>query len=166
MSIDGLFPKIFSKLHKKYNTPYTALIIQVIIAFGLSLYSNITSLISFSVFNFAFAFLLTCFALIALRKEKTKKLHGQHILPWIGIAICIFLLYSTSIADKIIGIVIITIGIFLYVTFSPKTDIHHLKTLFVSEESIFLRRIQKKERFLANFLQILRRIYRKWKQVL
>jgi len=151
MSIDGLFPKIFSKLHKKYNTPYTALIIQGVIAFGLSLYSNITSLISFSVFNFAFAFLLTCFALIALRKEKTKKLHGQHILPWIGVAICIFLLYSTSIADKIIGIIIITIGIFLYVSFSPKTDIHHLKTLFVSEESIFLRRIQKKERFLAKF---------------
>ena len=165
MSIDGLFPKVFSKLHKKYNTPYTALIIQCVIAFSLSIYSEITSLISFSVFNFAYAFLLTCFALIVLRRKTSKQLHGQHILPWIGVAICIYLLYSTTLADKIIGIVVLSVGIILYTIFSPKTDIHHLKALFVSEESIFLRRIQKKERFLANFLQILRRIYKKWKKI-
>jgi amino acid transporter len=164
MSLDGLFPKIFSKLHQRYKTPYMALLIQGVIAFILSLYTEISALISFSVFNFAFAFLLTCLALIVLKKKKTYHLHGQRILPWIGIVICLFLIYSTTFYDKIIGIFILLIGIFLYVVFSPKTDIHHLKTLFYSEEAIFLRRMQQKERFLAHFLEIIHRIYKKRRQ--
>jgi basic amino acid/polyamine antiporter, APA family len=160
MSIDGLFPKIFSKTHQKYQTPSMALIIQGIIAFGLSIYAGLSQLISFSVFNLAFAFLLTCLALLVLRKETTKKLYGQRILPWIGIIICLYLIISTSLINIIAGAIVILIGIPLYAFFSPKTDIHHLKELFVSEEAIFVRRMKKKERFLANFFGILYRTYR------
>jgi basic amino acid/polyamine antiporter, APA family len=159
MSIDGLFPKIFSKTHDKYKTPYMALAIQGVIAFGLSIYTELSQLISFSVFNLAFAFLLTCLALLVLRKNTTKKLYGQRILPWIGIIICVFLIINTSIFDKLAGIIIILLGIPLYAFFSPKTDIHHLKQLFLSEEAIFVRRMKRKERFLANFLGILYRAY-------
>lgn len=164
MSIDGLFPKIFSKIHKKYQTPYMALVIQGIIAFGLSIYSELSQLISFSVFNLAFAFLLACLALIVLRRKTKKKLYGQHILPWIGIIICVYLIISTSLVDKIAGIIIILIGIPLYTIFSPKTDIHHLKQLFASEEAIFLRRMKKKEHFLANFIGMLYRAYKTMKK--
>jgi amino acid transporter len=79
--VDRDIPKIFSKVHPKYKTPYMALIIQMLIAFGLSIFSEITNLISFSVFNLAFSFLLTCLALIVLKKGKEKELHGQNILP-------------------------------------------------------------------------------------
>lgn len=160
MSIRGLFPKIFSKTHQKYKTPYMALIIQGIIAFLLSIYGGITNLISFSVFNLSFAFLLVCFALIVLKKDSKHKLHGQKILPWIGIAICVYLLYSTSSLDKIVGIIVILIGIPLYAFFSPKTDLHHLKEIFLSEEAIFARRLEQHEKFLANFAKICHKIYR------
>jgi len=40
-------------------------------------------------------------------------------------------------------------------------DIHHLKKLFVSEEAILSRRLERKERFLANFIRLLHRAYRK-----
>jgi amino acid transporter len=164
MSIDGLFPKIFSKVHPKYKTPYMALIIQMLIAFGLSIFSGITKLISFSVFALAFSFLLTCLALIVLKKGKEKELHGQNILPWIGIAICLYLLYSTSFFDKVVGLALILIGIPIYEFLSPKRDIHHLKKLFVSEEAIFERRLERKEKFLANFARLLHRVYKKMKQ--
>lgn len=163
MSIDGLFPKIFSKIHSKYKTPYAALLIQGIIAFVLSIYSDIGKLISFSVFNLAFSFLLTSLAFIILKKGKEKKLHGQNILPWIGIAICLYLLYSTSMFDKILGSIVILLGIPLYIFFSPKADIHHLKRLFLSEESIIERRLERKERFLANFVRLVHRFYKKTK---
>ena len=166
MSIDGLFPKIFSKIHKKYQTPYMALAIQGIIAFGLSIFSELSQLISFSVFNLAFAFLLTCLALIVLRRNTTKKLYGQHILPWVGIIICVYLIISTSLIDKIAGVIVILIGIPLYAFFSPKTDIHHLKQLFASEEAIFLRRMKKKEQFLANFFSIVYRAYKTIKKLI
>jgi len=160
MSIDGLFPKIFSKIHSKYQTPYMALTIQGVIAFSLSIYSELSFLISFSVFNLSFAFILTCLALIVLRRNTVKKLYGQQILPWVGIIICIYLILSTSLYNIIIGVMIILIGIPLYVFFSPKTDIYHLKQLFISEEAIFIRRMKRKEKFLSNFLRLLYKLYR------
>jgi amino acid transporter len=164
MSISGLFPKVFSKTHSKYKTPYFALIIQGIIAFFLSIYAGITNLISFSVFNLAFAFLLVCFSLIVLKKQNKHSLHGQNILPLFGIAICLYLLYSTSVWDKIIGSIVISLGIPIYIFFSPKVNIHHLKELFLSEEEIFARRLERKSRFLANFVDLCHRLYRKFKK--
>jgi APA family basic amino acid/polyamine antiporter len=161
MSIDGLFPRIFSRIHARYGTPYMALLIHGIIAFILSMFTGISGLISFSVFNLAFSYLLTCFALVILKKDTEKKLYGQNILPWLGIGVCLYLLYSTSMFDKIIGSVLILFGVLLYVFFTPKTDISHLKELFISEENIFVRRMEKKELFLANFIRLLHKAYRK-----
>lgn len=161
MSIKGLFPKIFSKTHPKYKTPYMALIIQGVIAFALSIYGGMSDLISFSVFNLSFSFLLVCFSLIVLKKNSEHKLHGQNILPWIGIGICLYLLYSTSLFDKIVGSVIILSGIPLYIYFSPKVDIHHLREAFLSEESIFARRLEHHEKFLASLVKICHKVYKK-----
>ena len=167
MSIDGLFPKLFSKEHPKYQTPYMALLFQGIIAFAFCVFSGLSDLISFSVFNLAFAFLLTCLALIALGKRKhAKKLHGQRVLPIIGIIICLYLitmylLGPTALIIKIIGIIVIVFGIPLYIFFSPKTDIHHLKGLFLSEEAVLLRQFQRTNRFLSHFLVHLHQWYQK-----
>jgi APA family basic amino acid/polyamine antiporter len=166
MSIDGLFIKLFSKEHPRYHTPYVALIIQGLIAFVLCIFSGLSDLISFSVFNLAFAFLLTCLALLVLQRKKPAKLHGQHILPIIGVLICLYLIImyllgTTNPIIKIIGIVLILCGIPLYVFFSPKTDIHHLKDLFLSEEAIFLRQFQRTDRFLAHLLVHLHKGYQK-----
>jgi APA family basic amino acid/polyamine antiporter len=169
MSIDGLFPKLFSKEHPKFRTPYMALLVQGIIAFSLSIFSGLSDLISFSVFNLAFAFLLTCLALLVLgKRNKMKKLYGQRILPVVGIVICLylicmFLIGATPLFLKVIGIIAIALGIPLYVIFSPKTDIHHLKALFLSEEAIFMRQFQRTDRFLAHFLEHLHRGYQKIK---
>ena len=164
MSIDGLFPRIFSSLHPKYGTPYIGLGAQGLIAFLISLYTPITTLISFAVFNLAFAFLLTCLSLIILTRETEKQLTGQKVLPWIGVMICIYLLYSTSLFDKMIGGFIILAGVAIYVFFSPKQDIHHLKDLFISEEAIFVRAMAKRERFLGHFMLLLYRGYQQLKQ--
>ncbi len=161
MAIDGLFPKIFSKIHKKYKTPYMSLIIQGVLAFLLSLVAGISKLISFSVFNLAFSFMFTCLALIVLKKDGAKKLYGQDIIPFLGVVVCVYLIYSVSMFDKIAGSLLIISGIPIYVFFSPKTDMHHLKKLFLSEEAILERRLEKKERFLANFMRIIRRIFAK-----
>ncbi len=160
MSIYGLFPKIFSKIHPKYKTPHMALILQGTIAFILSIFSGITTLISFSIFTLAFSFILVCLSLVVLKRKQEKDLHGQNVLPWLGIAICLYLLLSTSTFDKIVGSLVILSGIPLYIFFSPKRDIHHLKRLFVSEESIFARRLERKEKFLANFVRL---VHKDWK---
>jgi hypothetical protein len=77
---------------------------------------------------------------------------GQKILPWMGVIICLYLLYSTSLFDKVIGTLILLSGVVMYIFFSPKQDIRHLKEMFLSEESIFLRSMAGRERFLGNFM--------------
>jgi len=156
MAIDGLFPPIFAWVHPVYQTPVTGIFVQGLVAFLLSLLSSIPGLISFSVFNLAFAFLLTCFACIVLQEESKGTIH--RIVPLAGLFICFFLIVSSSLTDAIAGILVILAGIPLYVFFSPKEDIHHLKEMFLSEEAVFLRRIEQKERYLANFIQILHRL--------
>jgi amino acid transporter len=120
LSLKGLFPKIFSNVHKKYKTPYMALIIQGVIAFLLSVYAGLIQLISFSVFNLAFMYIFVCLSFIVLKKEKETKFIGQRILPYIGISMCVILIYYTSVWDKIIGTVCILIGIAIYFGFSRK----------------------------------------------
>jgi amino acid transporter len=160
MAIDGLFPKPFARLHERYRTPYVGLAVQGLIAFVLSNCSGIPALISFSVFCLAFSFMLTCFALVVIGgKNRKKPLFLQHVIPWTGILICGYLLYSTSLYDKIIGMILILAGIVIYVFFSPKQDIFHLKEMFLSEEAVFVRRLERRDRFLANFLLQLRRLY-------
>jgi amino acid transporter len=158
MAIDGLFPGVFSRVHPRFNTPYVALVIEGLIAFLLSLVAGISGLISFSVFNMAFSFLLTCLALTVLSRGKKARLHGVRVLPWAGMAICIYLLSATSSFDKLAGGLIILAGVPIYVFFSPKADIHHLKELFISEEAILVRRMARQRRFLANLLRILHKI--------
>ena len=120
MSIKGLLPKIFSNVHEKYKTPYMALIIQGVIAFFLSAYGGLIQLISFSVFNLAFMYIFVCLSFIAVKKEKETKFVGQRILPFIGISMCVILIYYTSIWDKIIGTISILIGIAFYFGLSRK----------------------------------------------
>jgi amino acid transporter len=157
MAIDGLFPRAFALVHPRTGTPWAALAIEGIIAFLLSLVAGIGGLISFAVFNLAFSFLLTCLAAIVLSRGSESRLPGERILPWAGILICLYLLVSTSAFDKIAGGAVILAGVPIYVFFSPKTDIHHLKELFISEEAIFVRRMARQQRFLANLLRLVKK---------
>jgi basic amino acid/polyamine antiporter, APA family len=157
LSVDGLFPKAFAKVHKKYRTPYVALAVQAIIAFVLSVFSGLSNLISFSVLNLAFSFLLVSISFVFLRKQKEAKLVGQNVLPWLGIAVCLFLLYSTSLQDKLVGSAVILAGIPIYIYFSPKVDMADLKEDFLSTPKVTQRYLERTDRFLAHVIKVTRR---------
>ena len=117
-----------------------ALLLQATIAFALCIFSGLSDLISFSVFNLAFAFLLTCLALLVLGKRKhTKKLHGQRILPIIGIIICLYLitmylLGSTALLIKIIGILL------SFLEFLSIYSFHRKQISIISRVYFFLKK--------------------------
>jgi len=162
MSIDGLFPKAFSRVHKKYGTPYQGLVIQGALAFALSIVSGLSSLISFSVLCLSFCFLLVSVSLVVLVRRSTKAgLRGARVLPWLGALVSVYLIYSTSLLDKLVGSAVILAGVPLYVYFSPKVDAADLKDRFVSEEAILERSLDRTHKFLANALRLLRNLFRK-----
>ena len=155
LSIDGLFPRALSRVHKKYGTPYVALLSQGAIAFVLSAISGLSNLISFSVLNLSFSFLMVCLAFLFLKKKKGA-LHGQRLLPLTGVAVCLFLLYSTALQDKILGSIVILVGIPIYVYFSPKVDDSDLKAKFLSAPAVASRYSESTDRLLARLVKVLR----------
>ena len=158
MSADGLLPRALQRVHPRFKTPYVAIIVEGAVALILSMYSGITQLISFAVFNLGVCYLLVCLSLSVLKKSGEHGLRGQSVLPWMGVPISLYLLYTTSLDDKIVGTIFVLLGIPIYLYFS-KTHIHELKRLFISEEEIFATNLEKQNRFLANFVRLLHAAY-------
>lgn len=61
-----MLPKIFAKLHPKYETPYASII------FIASILGNISPLIILSVFTILFCYLITCLSVFPLTKKYKK----------------------------------------------------------------------------------------------
>jgi APA family basic amino acid/polyamine antiporter len=107
-------------------------------------------------FLIAFCFLLVCLSLLRLKKEKGGRLYGQNLLPAAGVVICLYLMFSTSPLDILVGAFVIALGVPIYVYFSPKVSLASLKEQFVQEEAVVARAVERKSRFLANFVRGLR----------
>ena len=160
MSSDGLLPKALGKVHARFKTPYVAIIIEGVIALALMPFSGISTLISFAVFNLGVCYLLVCLSLSVLKKNDEHGLRGQNILPWLGVGISLYLLYSTSLLDKVVGSAAILLGIPVYLYFSKKTDVHELKRESHRKKPFFPN-LEKTEQFLANLVRLARRAYRR-----
>ncbi|MDA4125025.1 MAG: APC family permease [Thaumarchaeota archaeon] len=163
MSAEGLLPKGLQKVHPRFKTPYVAVILEAVVAMVLMPFSGISALISFAVFNLGVCYLLVCLSLLVLKKPGEHGLHGQTVLPWLGVGVSAYLLYSTSLFDKVVGSLFVLLGIPIYLYFSKKTDIHELKHEFTSEEAVFSRNLRRDNKFLGDFIVLIWRIYRKFR---
>ncbi len=152
MSADGLLPKVFSRVHPKFATPYVALGIQGLLAAFMSAFSSIPKLISFSVFNLGFCFLVSSASLFVLNRKRLGR--GRiKLLATAGVLVSLFLIIATSTQDKIIGISLLVIGSAVYVRFSPKVDMPYVKAMLISDTEILRRGLEKRERFLGKAIK-------------
>jgi amino acid transporter len=161
MSSAGLLPKALGKVHPRFKTPYVAVILEGAVALVLMPFSGISQLISFAVFNLGVCYLLVCLALAVLKKKGEAGLRGQSVLPWLGAAISLYLLFSTSTFDKIVGVVVILLGIPIYLYYSKETDVRSIREGLASEEFVLVRNLEKQNRFLANFVRLARKAFRR-----
>lgn len=161
MSADGLLPGPIRRIHSRFQTPYVAILVEGAIALALSVFSGITQLISFAVFNLALCYLFVCLALPVLRKNGEGGLHGERVLPWLGVAISLYLVYSSSLSDILIGSVAVLLGIPVYLYFS-KTPVGEVEAKLLSGEEILRVSLEKQNRFLAKFVRWIRRAIGRW----
>jgi amino acid transporter len=165
ISIEGLFPKLLSRLHPRFGTPYYAIIAQSAIALVASLIGGLTQLIVFSTFNLAFVYLATSAAVLTLR-EKKKHAAGERtylerltgpVIPIAGIILSTFLIYECGITTVAFGVVSVLIGIPIYVLYAPRTEITTLKKDFYSAEAVLARRTRTERVFLGYVVQLVRK---------
>jgi len=152
MSVDGLFPKLFSTIHPRYRTPYLGLAIICLTAFIASVLGALTELISASVFLLAFAYFSTAAATIRLGKkypEAASKLRGRLVIPIAGMFFSVVLMALVDFRLILVSFALIVAGLPVYVVFAPKKEVHELREAFLSREAVLRRTYEQGERFLA-----------------
>ena len=169
LAADGLFPKIFSKIHAKFKTPYASVIIQSVTALAAALlaplFGGLSLLISVSVFFLAIAYLATSASVFPLRKKNPvpNAVYGKRnmVIPVLGIVFSVYLITQCSLYQIAIGVLLLVVGIPIYIKYSPKKELTEAKQVLLSEQNIFRRIYLQEHVFLAHVLHHLRKIFRR-----
>ncbi len=84
MSRDGLLPKAFSRVHKKYGTPSFATIITGLVVAIPALFMNLTEVTDLTSIGTLFAFVLVCGGVLLLPKRKEGDEKPKFQIPYIN----------------------------------------------------------------------------------
>ncbi|ADK81830.1 APC family permease [Sediminispirochaeta smaragdinae] len=130
MAHDNLFFKSFKKLHPKYKTPSTAIIVQMIISSLLVLLRDLNQLTSLVIFSSMTFKALTIGAVIVFRKklpniERPYKVWGGLTTVVITILVMVGLIINTLINDpttSLVGLVVPAVGYLFYRYFKARNQ--------------------------------------------
>jgi len=164
LAADGLFPRVFAKIHPKFKTPYLGIVIQAATALIAAIVGNLTLLIATSVFFMAIAYVATSASIFSLhRKSQTAHFHlrGGMLIPGLGVIFSLYLITQCTITQIALGLVLLLAGLPIYVKYSPKKEIAELKERLLSRESMLRFAYNQEERFLAHGLRHIKRFYRR-----
>jgi APA family basic amino acid/polyamine antiporter len=168
LAADGLFPKIFAKIHKKFKTPYASVIIQSVTALIASIVGGLSLLISVSVFFLAIAYLATSASVFPLRKKNQSPnvINGKKrmVIPALGIIFSAYLITQCSFEQIAIGVLLLLVGIPIYIKYSPKKELTEAKQLLMSNQSIFRRIYRQEHVFLAHVLYHIGELFRRMRR--
>jgi amino acid transporter len=160
LAADGLFPRVFAKIHPKFKTPYLGIIIQATTALIAAIVGNLTMLIATSVFFMAIAYVATSASFFSLhRKSQAAHFHlrGGILIPSLGVIFSLYLITQCTITQIALGLILLLAGIPIYIKYSPKKEIAELKEELLSRESMLRLAYEQEHRFLAHiFLHVKR----------
>jgi amino acid transporter len=163
LAADGLFPKLFARVHPKFKTPYLSIVIQGATALLASVIGNLSLLIAVSVFFMAIAYLATSGAVFAFHKKGIgSQLHTRNlVIPGLGILFSVYLISQCTPVQLAIGVLLLLVGVPIYVKYSPKKELTELKNQLLSRENILKRMYAQERVFLAHMLLHVKQAYRK-----
>jgi basic amino acid/polyamine antiporter, APA family len=119
MSRDGLLPRAFSRIHKRFRTPDVATwVAGFFVAVPAGIF-DIGTLVNLSNIGTLFAFILVSIAVLVLRKRQPNRPRGFRVpwTPWIPIAslvFCFILMASLTVENWLRFFIWLLIGLFLY----------------------------------------------------
>lgn len=84
MSRDGLLPKIFSRLHPKYQTPSFSTILTGLLVAIPALFLNLNVVLALTSIGTLFAFVLVCGGILVLQKQKGPRAESKFKVPFVN----------------------------------------------------------------------------------
>lgn len=83
MSRDGLLPKAFSKIHKRFRTPSFATIVTGIVVAVPALFMNLTEVTDLTSIGTLFAFIIVCGGILVMQ-QKNREIKSKYRVPYIN----------------------------------------------------------------------------------
>jgi APA family basic amino acid/polyamine antiporter len=125
MSRDGLFPKIFSRVHPRFKTPhYSTWIAGFAVGIPAGIFA-VSDAADLSNIGTLFAFVLVSLGVILLRRKQPDRKRGFRVpfVPWfplISIVLCGGLMTGLTVITWIRFVVWLVLGLFVYIVYSRK----------------------------------------------
>lgn len=122
MSKDGLLPKVFSKVHPKYKTPYISTLITGFVAIILSGILPISILGELVSIGTLLAFTIVCISIIFLRKRRPDiprpfRTPLVPLIPILGAGFCLLQMASLPFDTWLRLIIWMALGMVIYFTY-------------------------------------------------
>ena len=115
VSRDGVLPiNIFQKVHKKYATPYVAILGFSTLGFLFAVFGGFRALAVFSVAGALLSYMAVSLAVLKFRrmpgmKNKGFTIPGGYVVPVLSVAICLFFLYHLQ-ANEMISVAVFLVA--------------------------------------------------------
>src|SRR5690606_25527282 len=120
---DGLLPKVFSRVHPKYKTPYITTIITGVVAMAIAGFGPINLLGELVSIGTLLAFTIVCCGILVLRYTNPEiprpfKTPFFPVVPILGIFVCLYLMAGLPWHTWERLIIWLLIGIIIYFGYS------------------------------------------------
>jgi APA family basic amino acid/polyamine antiporter len=119
MSHDGLLPRVFSRLHETWQTPWRSNAIFMVFTGALAGLVPISSLGHMTSIGTLLAFVIVCAGVVVLRRTQPQQKRSYRVplsplFPALGILVCLAMMVSLDIATWIRLAVWLVIGLAIY----------------------------------------------------
>lgn len=117
----GDFPSFFSRVHPRYRTPHTAILISAAFVWGLAIFGNFRWNVIISAVARSFVYMLVCAALPVLRRKRPGasafRMPGGDFVAALGVALMLLLVARMREAEwaVILAIMVVALANWLWV---------------------------------------------------
>jgi len=128
MARDGLLPKVFAKVHPKYQTPYVGTILTGLFVATFAAFANIAEVVDLTNIGTLFAFVLVSGGVIFLRRSEPDRVRpfrvpGVPFTPLISIAACLYLMVQLPTVTWIRFGIWLAVGLVFYFAYGYKNSV-------------------------------------------
>ena len=128
MARDGLLPKVFAKVHPKYQTPYVGTILTGLFVATFAAFANIAEVVDLTNIGTLFAFVLVSAGVIFPRRSEPDRVRpfrvpGVPFTPLISIAACLYLMIQLPTVTWIRFGIWLAVGLVFYFAYGYKNSV-------------------------------------------
>jgi APA family basic amino acid/polyamine antiporter len=128
MARDGLLPKVFARVHPKYQTPYVGTILTGLFVATFAAFANIAEVVDLTNIGTLFAFVLVSAGVIFLRRSEPDRVRpfrvpGVPFTPLISIAACLYLMFQLPTVTWIRFGIWLAVGLVFYFAYGYKNSV-------------------------------------------